>query len=147
MKEISNWVAKNNAYIVIMKNGMQHSFISSSVQKEWIIGNAGVVKTVCLYEEDDENRTLKLIVDNQDVVHSKVSGGVPLFLKQFLLAGPEMVIRTSEISVMERSKTPAIETNCFTQEGGIMEEVLASQIPELKSYWSENGFTRFRKVE
>lgn len=150
MKKISDWISNNVAYIVIMKAGSHHCIVNSSlVQKddEWMEGNAGVQKTICLYDAADSDQNLTLIIGDQNSVLELIKTRPCHMIKQCLVIGPEMIVRTGEISIIEKSVIPILGSNCFDDQGAIKESVVVWNLPELQNFWSaENGFSKSNKA-
>ena len=150
MKNISSWISNEMAYIVIMKAGSHHCLINSSPaekEDEWIEGNAGVQKTICLYDANDSDPNLTLIIGDHNSVNERTRTRPCYVTKQCLIVGPEMIVRSGEISIIEKSLTPILGSNCFDEQGAIKESVIVWNFPELREYWnSENGFSKSNKA-
>ena len=139
MDIMRDWMISGAPYIMIMKSGSQHCLVVSSVSDSWIFGNAGITKYICLYEDDDG--TLKLVVDDGDSIKVKVGTKQRLLIRQCVVRGPEMLARVEEISIAEKSVAVYLKEECFDLSGNIVPDVVVGAVPELQKYWVPgNGF-------
>lgn len=141
MNEILDWISKSSAYILILEGGSQNCVIGpqfSKLEKEWIPSYAGIVKTLCLYEEDEKR---KIIFDYRERVETIVGEKVCLFSRPYLVAGPKMVVKADKILIIEESRFQILSDLCFDKDGHIIEENLVKEVPELQDFWTkETGF-------
>ena len=149
MNEIENWISIGSSYVFIMKSGSQHGLIVSSASEDWVSGYAGVTKTACLFEYAED--CLKFIVGDIEAIKFVVGSKTRIVTKQCIVKGPEMMVRASEIAIIEKSGIPFLNEECFDSNGEPIEDAIVGRIPELERYWVPgDGFKhpeKFKIVE
>jgi len=136
MNEIANWISPEAAYILVMKGGSQHCVITSSVKDDWIKGNAGIAKVVCLYE-DESTKELKLMIENPEIIEYISKKNVVKFSQRCLVVGPEMIVRFDEVAIIEKSNADILPRDCFLDSGEPIASSVVSEIAGLQEFWSE----------
>ncbi|MCK9435250.1 MAG: hypothetical protein M0R32_10705 [Candidatus Cloacimonetes bacterium] len=136
MNEIVNWISPESAYILVMKGGSQHCVIASSVKDNWIEGNAGIAKAVCLYEEES-TKELKFVIENPEIIDYISKKNVVKFSQRCLVIGPEMIVRFDEIAIIEKSNADILPRDCFCDSGEPIASGVVSKIAGLQKFWSE----------
>ena len=137
----------NAPYILVMKNGREHSFFLETFTDDgWLVGKVSIGMTLSLSSAGPG--PLRLSVDRDNDAEQKLADREVYVRGRCVVRSPIQNVRfpISEVSVMEDSSRPLVRLN----EDGTLDNSSAEEVfPELSSYKTDTGdyFNPFASAE